>query len=570
MFGSILGRISRVASVISARLDPEEDLENSIVLRPSSTLGKELGYTSINRSAEERRRETRKKARKNRRIPPLGRLDTSGIKTIASVLSAADENPDEVLLSRGVAVYDEMEAKDAHVYAVYQTRRLAISLIPWEIIPANKSKRAAVIAEFVFSVIEDCKGPFSEDIKQLTDAIGKGFSILEIVWKYIAEGKWKGKYGIEELVFHKQRYWFFKDGRWHKQDSDIAMFGPDRLNAKEIPWEKIVHYAYDSQDSLYGRAAFKPIYWFSWLKREGWKSWIIFLNRYGSPITKGTFPENTPQLDQDKLLEVLQTIQEETALIHPKDFDVSFLEAGHAAAASFRELSDSCNAEISKGILGATQTVEEGKRGSYALSKAHSEVRRERIDADTVDICDVIQEQLIKRIVDFNFMTDEYPQFVMRRVATKETPPPGSGRIGEAVVSEPAAVTPVELGTQTALPSPEKIESPPLSPSPEQAVLPGESPTLSTSEILKAVEHVKDLAVKTFAKRGHPVINVSAIKLLLSERIGPDRAHDLAGRVKSYVERRISRTNVDEVFSDAASFLTDEIGNEFSSMEKKK
>jgi len=93
---------------------------------------------------------------------------------------------------------------------------------------------------------------------------------------------------------------------------------------------------------------------------------------------------------------------------------VSLLEASRSAPASYRDLIDFCNAEISKAILGATQTVEEGRRGSYALSRAHSQVRQERVEADGIAIADVLQQQLVKRIVDFNFVTDRYPQILLR------------------------------------------------------------------------------------------------------------------------------------------------------------
>lgn len=554
---------SHIADKTAGRSEDSETKSSEIRIRPNSMLG--VGYRPLNRTSIERKQEDRKQKRgaKNGRVPPMNRIDTSFIKSIGGILSAADKNPDEILAEQGVNVYDEMEAKDAHVYSVYQTRKLAISLIPWEILAADKSKRQEEIAEFVFTAIEDARGPFSEDIKQLADAIGKGFSILEIVWRYIDKGKWKGKYGIEELVFHKQKYWFFADRRWHKSDRNVAFFGADRSNTKEVPWEKIIHYAFNSQDNMYGRAAFQPCFWFSWFKREGWKSWIIFLNKYGSPIAKGVYPPGTPENLQDDLMTALESIQEETALIHSSDFTSSFLEPSHTAAASFKELNDSCNAEISKAILGATQTVEEGKRGSYALSKAHSEVRRERIDADAVDVCDVIQEQLVKRLVDFNFVTDKYPQFVMRRVAGKETPPPGSGHL---VVSE---VEPVPEQTPSdALPE-ETTAVPEITPpSPEETAIPTDTtPTLGpdvvlSSEIDYAFEDVRRLAVKKSEQKGHPVVNVRSIKLLLSRKVGSDRAHDLAGRAKSYIERRISKANIDEVLEDAKEFLYEELRRE--------
>jgi len=344
--------------------------------------------------------------------PPLTFL-TSQTSTLQGILDLASENPDEILKRKGVKVYDEMEAKDPHLYSVYQTRKLAVSRIPWEIIPASKNKKDQEIANFVFAAIDDARGIFSEDIFQLMDAVGKGFSVLEKIWKVIDSGKWEGKYSIEELVFHPQRFWKFADRKnTGKQKSEI-FFKTDSFNLKPVPWSKVIHFAYDSQDSMYGRAAFKACYWHYFFKKESWKWWIQYLEKYAGPTAVGKYPSGSSKSEQDALLALLESIQQETAVTYPDQFDVSFLEASRAGAVSYRDMSDACNAEISKAILGATQNVEEGRRGSYSLSRAHSQVRNERVEADGIQIADIIQQQLVKALVDFNFITTSYPQFVM-------------------------------------------------------------------------------------------------------------------------------------------------------------
>ncbi|TET67576.1 MAG: DUF935 family protein [Candidatus Aminicenantes bacterium] len=472
-------------------------------------------------------------AQTNKDKPPLETIDTSKIKSMAAIIGFAEQNPDEVLKKQGVKIYDEMENKDTHLYSVYQTRKLAIAMVPWDILPADDSERSKEIAEFVFTVLADSKGPFSEDIKQILDAIGKGFSILEIVWKLKDDGRWKGKYGVEELLFHKQRYWFFKDKRWHKADEDVVLFGDQNMNAKPIPWERIIHYAYDPADNLYGRAAFRPCYWFYWFKKEGWKSWIVFLNKYGTPTAVGKYPDGAKPGEKTKLLEIIETIQEETGIIIPESMAISFLEASHVGTASYRDLADACNAEISKAILGATQTVEEGRRGSYALSRAHSEVRRERVEADAVVVSDVIQQQLIKRLVDFNFVTEIYPQFIMKPFKTKDTERAPIAKI-PTKRKEPSEKEPTEEE------SPEK-----------------ELP----EEVKKAFEQVKTSVIKNYEKKPNrvPVINVGPIKNALTRDYEKDRAFSLAKSVKEFLESRIQSENVEQTFAEAVDELAQEV-----------
>jgi len=348
--------------------------------------------------------------------PPLAEIDTTGVATLSSVLGLAQENPDEILKREGRKIYEEMVDKDAHLNAVYTTRRLALSRIPWEIKPADSSSEAKTHADFVRDAIMNCRGLFAEDIRQLADAIGKGFSVLEIRYKFIQSGRWKGKYGLKELVFHKQRYWRFRKQQVKKLTSEEVLFvGDNDFSGQTVPWEKVIHYAYMADDNLYGNAAFKPLYFMFWFKKEaGWKLWVVFLEKFAAPTVVGKYPPKAKDPEKEKLLECITVIQQETGITIPDTMSLEFMEASHAGPASYATLIDACNAEISKVLLGATQTVQEGRRGSYALARTHSEVRRERVEADAIDIMDVIQQQLVKRLVDYNFKTEEYPQFLMR------------------------------------------------------------------------------------------------------------------------------------------------------------
>ena len=495
--------------------------------------------------------------------PPMDTIDTTSIKSVAGILGGADANPDEILKKQGVKIYDEMEAKDTHVYSVYQTRKLAIAMTPWDIYPGDDSDRAKEIADFVLTAIDDCKGTFAEDIKQLLDAIGKGFSILEIVWKLVEKGRWKGKYMVDELLFHKQKYWFFKDRRWHKSDESVILFGNSAMQGTPVPWEKIIHYAYDAEDNLYGKAAFKPVYYFYWFKKEGWKSWIIFLNKYGTPTAIGKYPKGAKAAEQTKLLDIVETIQEETGVIVPDGMEISFLEASHAGTASYRDLADACNAEISKAILGATQTVEEGRRGSYALSRAHSEVRRERVEADVVEIADVINQQLVRRLVDFNFVTDIYPQFIMKtfigrdtEVAKKKAP---IAKIPEKPAEAAPEKIPEELIGAPVIPE-EKIPEEKIVPEkvPEKKITP-EEPEV-TSELKKVFERVKSSVLKNYEKKQSPEpINVGPIKKILQDKFDEKKAFRLAKKVKTYLGVRINPENIEEVFSEALEQLNQEL-----------
>ena len=55
------------------------------------------------------------------------------------------------------------------------------------------------------------------------------------------------------------------------------------------------------------------------------------------------------------------------------------------------------------------------------------------------------------------------------------------------------------------------------------------------------------------------MINVSAIKSVLTDKYGEDKAYKLAGSVKSFIESQAKPENIDEVFDEAMKQLQEEI-----------
>ena len=473
-----------------------------------------------------------------------------------SLLNLENQNPDEILKQKGVGIYDEMEEKDAHIFSVYETRKLAISMVPWEILPFDNSDFSKKLAEFVLYVIDNARGPFSETIKQLCDGIGKGFAILEKVWQLEKNGPWKGKYSIKEFVFHRQKYWRFKDAQWNKLRGDQVFFSPSLQSYEKlerVPWSKIIHFVYNKKDTNYGNAAFKPIYWFYWFKKEGWKSWIIYLEKWGSPTVVGTHPDDAESQEIDALQDVIESIQEETKIVLPESMRIQFLETSRSGDVSYRDLSDACNAEISKAILGQTQTVEEGRRGSYALSRAHSEIRHERVEHGALAIAETIQEQLIKPLIYFNWNTDKYPQFVMtynnRSTSSVYEVAETNNKIEDhepsvldtestAETDEiPTETEEIEIDETTIEPEGPNTESSGSIEGPEEtfAELNFSNLGCDISKLRSSFMNTLD-QIKKSEKSKPPIINLKHIKAVLANYMGEKKAFQTAGRLKKIIE----------------------------------
>lgn len=115
-----------------------------------------------------------------REYPSAG-LTPSGL---ASILREADAGS----LSSAMALIEQMEEKDAHLFSVANTRRLALTGLEWEIIsaadvtPGANRSAADEAADYCRELLAGIEG-FDEALQHLSLALGRNVSVAEIVWE---------------------------------------------------------------------------------------------------------------------------------------------------------------------------------------------------------------------------------------------------------------------------------------------------------------------------------------------------------------------------------------------------
>ncbi len=163
------------------------------------------------------------------------------------------------------------------------------------------------------------------------------------------------------------------------------------------------------------------------------KWWNIYLETYGAPTRIGKYPAGaTSASKQEDLRRVLRDIVNNTAITIPDDMNIEFMAA--AGAAGFEEAVEYHDRQIVKAILGQTLTTDEGRRvGSLALGNVHQETMEDYVTFLRRDLAEsVIGEQIIRRLVDFNFAdVERYPRFVWQ---------PRKGKVEVASVSDITAL----------------------------------------------------------------------------------------------------------------------------------
>jgi phage gp29-like protein len=322
------------------------------------------------------------------------------------------ENPDTLISKKGLSYIETKVERDTHFTQCLATRRHKLLKKGWRLKPASVTRFDQNIADFVNYNIEAMGGSFEKDIEGMLSKVQNGFSLTEKNYIPIKYGIYQGKVGLKNLRLKPAKYFSFKFdkyGYWDIIQVDTKDYKPITL-----PKDKFIHIINGANDeNPYGDCyGAKAAFWV-WLKENEAKFWAIFSERFGMPITDITTPRKMDAVDKAKVSEIMEAVQRDTGISHPEGFTVGFLEATRSGDAAYNSFLERCNKEISKIILGQTLSNEEGSRGqgSYALGQTHAETMDDYIAFDAVDIAVAINEQLIKPLVDINFITKRYPTF---------------------------------------------------------------------------------------------------------------------------------------------------------------
>lgn len=327
----------------------------------------------------------------------------------------SNENPDDFIRRKGMAYLEELE-RDAHLASILQTRRQKLIEKGWKIVPhvsadGTVRKRDQRIRDEVMWAIEAMQGAFEKDIEGMLDATGKGFSLSEINYQLADRGPLAGKITLASIRKKPAKYFSFKFDEYGHYT--IRQIDPEP-NGIDLPREKFIHLIHGFDDeNPYGDSLTSKCAFWVWLKKNQAKFWAIFNERFGMPLTKVEVPRNAKAEEKEVAQDIIENVQTTAGIEVPEGFGVEFLEALRRGDITYDNFIERCNKEMSKLILGATLISEEGKRGqgSYALSTTHGSVLETYTVFDAITTQVAINEQLIRRLVNYNYDTDYYPRF---------------------------------------------------------------------------------------------------------------------------------------------------------------
>jgi len=281
-------------------------------------------------------------------------------------------DPDPILkkMGRSITALQEL-LTDSHLESVWGVRCAATSGAEWFMAPGDDSSGAQEIADAFAEELKDMDVP--RIIEEMMDAVAYGYSPLEVLW-VANEGRW----GISNIV-GKPPQWF----EFNQENKLVLKTGI--IGAEELPENRFLLVQHrPSYANPYGVKVFSKCFWPVTFKKNGFRWWTVFVEKYGGAFMFGKYPSNAGDKFKQELLEALEQMVANAVAIAPEGSEISIQSAsdkkgGSDVHSAYIQMS---NNEISKAVLGQTLTTEIGANGSYAAATAHNLVREDIAASD--------------------------------------------------------------------------------------------------------------------------------------------------------------------------------------------
>lgn len=343
----------------------------------------------------------RRQRARNRPTPQLTRWQMDAL----ARSSAPPDAPSYALL-------DEMQ-RDAMVQTALTLKKLGVLAAGGRVVPADGSAEARRRARFVEEAFARMEGSPVTVLEAAMDAFAKGWSVQELLFESDSRGVWlkavrpkdPSLFGLEVDRFGRIRGLFLR-----------LPGEPER----RAPAAKFVIYTHRSTYARpTGRSDLEAALPHWQAKRALLEAWRLHLERFASPTVTGRFDPGLPPEEQAALLEALQNLHRNLALVFPNQIEVGTIGGERESSAGFLEAVDFHNREIARAILGQTLTTDEGRRvGSMALGKVHFQVLLLQLAAIRRDLADsVLTEQIIRPLVELNFGPGPLPRYEFEPLA---------------------------------------------------------------------------------------------------------------------------------------------------------
>lgn len=313
---------------------------------------------------------------------------------VLSFLQAADAGAPQLQFE----LFNEMLQKWPRLAAVENTRRLALTGLEWEIVPAarpiaGQTRIAEEAAAFCRETLEALDG-FRDALDHLANALGYGIAVAELVWE---NGRLIDFAPVpySRLVGDSAEPWRLRIRTETEPAGGVAL--------DEHPFKWIIHKPRVTPGRHFEGGLLRASALLFLAQNLSLKDWLIYSQIAGMPVRVAQFEPGTPDDDKDKLLRMLERMGTDAVAVLSKNVELKFLEAAASGEKPYRPLQDYCNTEITILWLGQHLTTDVRASGSRAAAEIHDRVREDLLVDDMADEARTLRRDLLKPLAQARF-----------------------------------------------------------------------------------------------------------------------------------------------------------------------
>lgn len=347
--------------------------------------------------------------------PPTEELGATGTVIMSGVIGETGEYLAEFRPgAQQRRLIEKMRRSDGQVKAGLLALTLPLLSAHWDVEPASSSPEDVKIANFVRDNILGGEMTITWDdyLRHVLLMLPFGFSVFEKVWA-LEDGMYKLKKLAPRLPATVYQ--------WHADDTG-DLIGIQQLTWKgtnfkyiDIPAEKLVVFTHEKEGSNFeGVSCLRAAYKHWYFKQTLYAIDGIAAERHGMGVAKFKFPKSATQAQRDKIATIAENLQAHerayVALPDGTDFDlVGVMGQLHDIKGSIEHH----DTQILRSILAQFITLGSGGVGSYAMSADQSGFFLMALRSTGKNICDTINTNVVKPLVDYNFTVKKYPKLAV-------------------------------------------------------------------------------------------------------------------------------------------------------------
>ncbi len=318
---------------------------------------------------------------------------------LGQILTAVDQGDATEYLT----LAEEMEERDSHYSSVLRTRKLAVSSLKISVEAASEDKRDVEIADAVTKLTKS--EHFRELIADQLDALGKGYSVSEIMWDK------SGSQWLPKNYIHRDPRFFifdrFTGQELRLRDDEDLKTNKDKANGLPLdPYKYVVHTP-RIKTGMPIRGGLARLVCVAFMcKSYTLKDWMTFAEVFGMPLRVGKYGASATDVQKAALLNAVSQIGTDAAAIIPDSMLIEFQASTSSVGGDklFAGLADWLDRQVSKGVLGQTTSTDAASTGlGSGVADSQSEVRSDICDDDAFKLAATLRRDLIRPFVDLNW-----------------------------------------------------------------------------------------------------------------------------------------------------------------------